>query len=141
YNAGYTGTRSVVANIEAGHVWDGHQDLGHTNFIPNAPGTASATTGVTQYDRHATWAASHIAGRGTGSYSTSSQEYRWGIAHGADLYSGALASGWNGAPYSLSFNFYYTAVAQTYGAALTTGMGPGGTGPTADVVNSSWGSN
>src|SRR4051812_46729982 len=29
YDAGYTGTRALMANIEAGYIWNGHETLSH----------------------------------------------------------------------------------------------------------------
>src|SRR4051812_49861844 len=40
YNAGFTGTNSVMANIEAGRVWNGHETLTHVTYIPNNAATS-----------------------------------------------------------------------------------------------------
>src|SRR5262245_51196931 len=34
YDAGYTGTRALMANIEAGYVWNGHETLTDVGLIP-----------------------------------------------------------------------------------------------------------
>lgn len=142
YSAGYDGTGVNVANVEAGHVWNGHQDLdapGQVQFIPAAAGTVAAVSGNTAaIDRHATWVGSHIAGRGD--LGLAAEPYRYGIAHGATLYSGSVATSWVPPAYSLSFNSTFNALADTYGKALAgTNGGVNGGGLAADVINSSWG--
>ncbi|MEM9704048.1 MAG: hypothetical protein AAF907_16530, partial [Planctomycetota bacterium] len=93
YRNGYTGTRTTTAVIEGGNTWSGHRDLGHVRNI--AAGTHSgAPSEITR--RHATQVASHIGGRGSGSYQLDSPigdngSFRWGIAHGTTLYSGNIA--------------------------------------------------
>src|SRR4029078_5458018 len=37
YSHGYTGTNAVIANIEDGHIWNGHETLTHVQQIPNNP--------------------------------------------------------------------------------------------------------
>src|SRR4051812_7526582 len=32
YDAGYTGTRALMANIEAGYIWNGHETLNHVGL-------------------------------------------------------------------------------------------------------------
>src|SRR4029078_4312556 len=56
YSAGYTGTRALMANIEAGYVWNGHETLGDVGLIP--------TTGTVlgEFDRHATVVGMIMAG-------------------------------------------------------------------------------
>src|SRR5207248_4091385 len=57
YNAGYTGSRTIVANIEAGFVWNGQETLtGVSTYF-----SSSSIAG--EFDRHATWVGSTIAGR------------------------------------------------------------------------------
>src|SRR5438105_3106768 len=58
YNAGYTGTRAVMANIEAGYVWNGHETLAHVGLIPT-----SGASG--EFDRHATAVGMLMGGRPT----------------------------------------------------------------------------
>lgn len=144
YSAGYDGTGVNVANIEGGHIWNGHQDLdapGQVRYIPAAPNTVAATSGINAaVDRHATWVASHIAGRGD--LGVAAQPYRYGIAHGATLYSGTVASSFGSPPYSTSFSLFFSDVANVYGRALNgSNGGVDGTGLAADVINSSWGFN
>ncbi len=125
YGAGFTGQDAIAANIEAGHIWDGHEALGHVSqFSHDASAFGSTTADL--YDRHATWVGSHIAGRNGG---TLQGDWQTGIAPDADLKSGAVASGWNGSAYALSFSFNYNSFKTPY----TSYFG------TADVINSSWG--
>lgn len=126
YNAGFTGTSSIVANIEAGLVWNGHDTLGHVTT--QIVGTG-ANGGV---DRHATWCGQTIAGRST----LGLPNLERGIAYGATLWSGAVATSWNGAAYTGSFNTTTASEMTPYRTAFLTGVN----GQTADVINSSWGS-
>lgn len=129
YSAGYTGSRAIVANIEAGWVWNGQESLTNvTTYFAH-----SSITG--QFDRHATWTGAAIAGRPTVS---DTGEHRRGIAYGATLWSGAMANVWAppGTPngYSLGFGFSGASFSGPYTTALVSGIG----GQTADVINSSW---
>src|SRR4051812_26437597 len=40
YNAGFTGTNSVMANTEAGRIWNGPETLTHVTYIPNNAATS-----------------------------------------------------------------------------------------------------
>jgi hypothetical protein len=125
YNAGFSGQGTIVANVEAGHVWNGHEALTHVTQFTNHP-DAFGTVTADLFDRHATWVASHIGGRMT---AVNGGAWQTGIAPDTDLRSGAIAAQWGGNAYSLAFNF-------------TTNSFLGGYAPhfgTADVINSSWG--
>jgi hypothetical protein len=125
-----TGQNTIAFNLEAGHFWNGHETLQHvatnsTNFVHSADsfgGTAIAP----KYDRHATWAAMLVGGRQT---AVNPQIRQQGLAPGTDLRSAAIATGWEGNAYALSFGIsgasYVTAYDQSFG--------------TAAVVNSSYG--
>lgn len=135
YMAGYTGSRAIVANIEAGHAWSGHDALGHLQTFlshPNAGTPAGGQLGETDF--HATWVASALAGRPGG---TSPGERQRGIAFGAALWSGAIADSFVSGTtnFNLSNNAYFR---NPYRRALISGADDTGTGPTADVVNSAW---
>jgi hypothetical protein len=131
YNAGYTGSRAIVANIEAGLVWNGHETLNQVNTYFND----SSITG--QFDRHATWVGSTINGRRT----AGGGEYQRGIAYGATLWSGAISTGWATptppSTFSLGFGFNASTFIYAYATAMSVGLGPNA--QTADVINSSWG--
>jgi hypothetical protein len=129
YNAGYTGTQAIVANIEAGHVRGtaaGHETLMHvTTFLHATPPLGSQ---LGEFDFHATWVGQAIGGRLGGLVPG---EYQRGVAHGAELWSGAIATNWVS---PLGFVFNNASFTTPYATALLTGVG----GRTADVVNSSW---
>ena len=136
YNAGFTGTRAVMANIEAGYIWNGHETLAHVNYIPTSGSAAG------QVDRHATWVGGVMGGRPGGA---NPGEYQRGMAPDAQLDSGAIATSWpSGSPsyprYTTAFYFSANGIS-TYGpyrAAFISGV-PTLTGSRpADVVNSSW---
>lgn len=121
YNAGFNGSSAIVANVEAGFVWNGHESLTHLNtFI-------TGTGALGQVDRHATWVGMMINGRPT----TGGGEYQRGIAYGATMWSGAIATVWIGTPFTRTFDFSVNSFADAYKAA-TIGAN------TADVTNSSW---
>jgi len=123
YDAGYTGTRAVIANVEAGHIWDGHETLGHvTTFFEHADAAGD-------YDVHATAVGHTLGGRHVAG---NPQDYQLGIAYGAELWSGAIATSWGG---GTSFFVSNDTVEYAYDLAMVTGIG----GNTADVVTSSWG--
>ncbi len=127
YDNGYTGTRSTVANIEPGLIWNGHDSLTSVTTQIYDPSITP------QFDKHATWVGSIIGGRG------STVQAR-GIAYGSTLWSGAIATNWNppssAGGYSGSFSISYASFATPYMRALVTGVGA--QNKTADVVNSSY---
>ena len=67
YDAGITGTNAVMANIEAGYAWNGHETLTHVQEIPKG---TSAVLG--EADRHATWVTMLMGGRPAGDENTPS---------------------------------------------------------------------
>lgn len=120
-----TGQNTITTNLEAGHIWNGHETLGHvTNFVNDTSAFGSTTADL--YDRHATWAGMLIGGRQT---PTNPQTRQQGIAHGTDLRSAAIATGWSGSAYARGFDI-------SWGSLITAFEGSFGT---ADVVNSSYG--
>lgn len=136
YNAGFTGTNAVVANIEAGYIWNGHETMTHVTHIPASPGSAG------EVDRHATWVGMVIGGRPGGA---NSGDYQRGMAPNAQLVSGAIATSWpTGANrYSGGFNFNFSTISTfgPYRAAFITGVPLAGGVRTADVINSSYNGN
>jgi len=125
YNAGYTGSRSIVANIEAGHASNSHIITTHqTQRI-------TGTNALNVNDSHATSATHAMSGRLAGS-TYPSNYYGFGIAHGAETWSGAIATGFTGGG---GFTITDSSTASVYSTALLTGIN----GRTADVFNSSWG--
>jgi hypothetical protein len=132
YNAGYTGTRSLMANIEAGYVWNGHETLSHVGLIPISP------FALGEYDRHATWVGMVMGGRPGGA---NPGPYQMGMAPDAQFFSGAIATNWSGARWTGGF-YYEPSLISTYGpyrAAFVTGLAAAAGARTADVINSSYG--
>jgi len=119
-----TGQNTVSTNLEAGHVWNGHESLGHVSSFTHHPDAYGSSTSDL-FDRHATWAAMLIGGRQT----TGGGVFQQGLAYGTDLRSTAVATSWSGDAYALSFGFSYNTVKTAY----TTGFSG------SDVVNSSYG--
>ncbi len=134
YDAGYTGTRALMANIEAGHIWSGHETLSHVGLIP----TSDAALG--EFDRHATVVGMIMGGRLGGA---NPGPYQRGIAPDAQLYSGAIATNWIGTRFTTSFDFnwFSTSTYGPYQAAFNSGISTPGGVRTADVINSSWAGN
>ena len=133
YNQGYTGTRAVAINVEAGYGWASHESLTHVSqFFDARPafvagGFASEALALGSVDFHATWMAHALGGRGA----TTTQR---GIAYGATLWEGAIATSFVSG--TTSFNWGRSiAFSYPYSQSLITGR----SGRTADVVNSSWG--
>ncbi len=133
YSAGYTGANAVVVNIEGGFGWSGHDSLTQVSqFFDarsyyNANGMAGSIGQLGSFDAHATWMASALAGRGT-------SNTQRGIAYGATLWEGAIATSFVSGSTSFSWNSD-AAFALPYADSLLTGRA----GRKADVVNSSWG--
>jgi hypothetical protein len=128
YSHGFTGTNAVIANIEAGHIWNGHETLTHVLQIPNHP------SALNEFDRHATQVGMILAGRRAG---LNPGAYQEGMAPNAQLYSGAIATQWNGPRYFADLSTLNSVTFDQYRKAFN--MGVNGAGRQADVINSSWG--
>jgi len=125
YSNGITGQGTRTANLEAGHIWNGHSSLQHvTNFFASSSAWSNGST-VALYDRHATWVGMVIGGR----QATNGTLQQQGIAYGTDLLSRAIATSWSSPAYALSFGISEA----TYRAAFTNSFA------LADVINSSYG--
>jgi hypothetical protein len=127
YSQGYTGTHAVIANIEAGHIWNGHETLTHVLQIPNNPAA------LNEFDGHATAVGMILAGR----RGLNPGSYQEGVAPDAQLYSGAIATQWSGPRYFADFSTLNSVIFDQYRKAFSTGVNV--TGRRADVINSSWG--
>lgn len=127
YNAGITGQGTAVANVEAGHIWNGHESLRHVSSFVNHASTFRTVAGQPEFDRHATWVGMMIGGRPGGG--TVNGPWQAGIAHGTDLRSGAIATSWVGNAFALSFGASVQSIATAYAGHFGS----------ADVINSSWG--
>lgn len=129
YAAGYRGANAVAANVEAGHIWAGHETMGNlTQTVHYTP--VSGQLG--EVDRHATWVGMHIGGRNGGA---TQGNWQTGMADQVQLWSGAIATGWNPPAYASSFSMNTNSFLYPYVTFFQTGV----SGRTADVVNSSWG--
>jgi len=140
YSMGFTGSRAIVANIEAGAIWNGHQSLtGRVSQFIADPAILAATgpaqTQLGQFDWHATMVGQAIGG--TGQYT-----YQVGIAPTAQLWSGSIATAWNATPgedYSGSFEITDQSFLYAYTQSMRTGIVTSTTTLKAAVINSSWG--
>lgn len=120
-----TGQNTVSYNLEAGHIWNGHESLRHVStFIESTDTWGDSYTDL--FDRHATWAGFFIGGRQT---EVDGAVIQQGIGHGTDLRSAAIATEWNGNAYALSFGISSSSYVGAYATAFSE----------ADVINSSFG--
>ncbi|MEL7498967.1 MAG: S8 family serine peptidase [Planctomycetota bacterium] len=136
YNEGYDGSRAVVTIAEGGHMWNGHDVLGHvTEFFDGRQSYSNSGINAGQLgdvNRHAVWVGHTAGGRET----VTGREYQKGIAPGAALWSSAIATTWNGSPYTGSWSWSRGfAFTDAYALPMLTGAN----GRTTDVINSSWG--
>ncbi len=134
YSAGYNGASTVIANIEAGYIWNEHEALSHVQLMPNSFGAAG------EIDRHATAVGLILGGRSGGA---SPGPYQIGMAPGAQLFSGGIATSWPSSSLYPRFTtaFYLNTGISTFGpfhAAFVDGLAVTGGTRTADVVNVSW---
>ncbi|MGB8854996.1 MAG: S8/S53 family peptidase [Pirellulales bacterium] len=134
YSLGFGGSSTIVANIEAGTIWNGHETLTGrvSQFIADPTIVATGTTQLGQFDWHATMVGQALGG--TGLYT-----YQDGIAPTAQLWSGAIATQWLGSGYTGSFTITDESFLYPYATAMRTGVVSGSSTLKAKVVNSSWG--
>lgn len=136
YNNGYFGQNSVVSNVEAGAIWNGHESLTQVDTYISDPSITGTQLG--SFDYHATAVGMAIAGQGQLFY------YQAGMAPLATLWSGSIATQFNSDgtfnDTTQSFIYAYEQSMQV-GRPVTINFG-GFTiteNRTADVINSSWG--
>jgi hypothetical protein len=92
YSNGITGQNTKTANMEAGHVWNGHESLQHvTNFFASSSTWSNGNTAAL-FDRHATWAGMVIGGRQTAVGGRLEQQ---GIAQSLGALQRLLNQGWS----------------------------------------------
>lgn len=142
YQAGYFGGNVVVANVEAGHPWRGHEVFDRTGLVvPTAPvlsvnGARDPDTApdLGDVDFHATMVAHVLAGTGLqpdGNLSLLGA----GVAPLATLWSGAIATRFDRTPENLgAFEISDASFRLPYETFFR-----GTAGRKADVINSSWG--
>ncbi|HZZ44411.1 MAG TPA: S8 family serine peptidase [Tepidisphaeraceae bacterium] len=161
YALGYAGSRAVVANVEAGLIWNGHDDLAPHLVTDPLFGTQSFFPGTVSqyifdpsigpqenlYDYHATMVGDVIGGFGSFNYGYILQDsqgtqyntaWGYGIAPLAQVWSAAIATSWNPDPTS-DFTGSFNISQQSFTYAYRTTMETGINGRRADVINSSWG--
>jgi hypothetical protein len=138
YSLGFGGGRAIVANIEAGSIWNGHETLAGrvSQFIADPAIVSTGTTQLGQFDWHAT-----MVGQTLGGIMVSGSQYNFaaGIAPTAQLWSGAIATQWTGSGFSGSFEATDQSFLSPYVTAMRTGIVSGSDTLRANVVNSSWG--
>jgi hypothetical protein len=118
----------VIASIEGGHIWSGHETLAHALQLPNHP------SALNEFDRHATWVGAILGGRQGGA---NPGLYQQGMAPDAQLFSGATATQWNGQRYAFDFSDTNAITFDQYRRAFNTGVNAAGR--PADVINRSAG--
>ena len=129
YSNGYTGTRAIASNVEGGLSWSGHETLTNLNTFLYSTHPSLIGTSIGQFDRHATWVGHNLAGQG-------GSMYQKGIAFGATLWSGGIATAYGSPPWSNQWGWLNGfAFTSPYEKSMLTGVN----GQFADVINSSWG--
>jgi subtilisin family serine protease len=139
YSAGYYGFNTLIANVEAGHVWPLHETLGNVTLFVNDPSIGPVSR---LYDYHATMVGFELVGLGPYEPNVGYYYSQFGMAPGAALVSTAIATAWDGnsGAFEIStqtFVYGYQTVMQT-GVQIPLAPGISFT-RTADVINSSWG--
>ncbi len=135
YSAGYLGENTIVANIEAGTIWFGHDAFNRPPGVPSTFFTYDNPDALNELDYHATLVGQALAGTGYVLDSDPEQFYLVGIgmAPYAEVWSGAIATEFS--PTNLGeFTVTTASVLAPYKAFFN---GIDGTRP--DVINSSWG--
>ena len=140
YNAGFTGTRTLIGNLEAGSVWNAHQSTSGSQisyYIPAGAQTAPTPqfpANTPNYDFHATQVGQTMIG------TPGNDPLQRGIAYGSRLLSTNVATSWSGTGTFLSSFSTTFAIAQgAFNSTLRTGVPVNGVNSTVDVSNSSWG--
>ena len=137
YLNGFFGNRTMIANVEAGHVWNGHETTLNVNsFVSNSPLNATAN----QYDYHATMVGFSMVGIGpltpAGYF-----YYQFGMSPNAHLTSVALATAFNdGGQFDISSSTYVYGFKTVMQDGVAREIFPGfSIISTVDVVNASFG--
>ncbi|MGA1726049.1 MAG: S8 family serine peptidase, partial [Burkholderiaceae bacterium] len=129
--AGFLGSSTVVGNIEAGHIWTGHEVFVRNPAVTNGFVTYSNAHALNELDFHATMVGHVLAGSGYNG--TGYSLLGIGMAPEAAVLSGSVATSFSTNNVG-GFSTTYTSVVTPYRAFMT-GEGV----PRADVINSSWG--
>ena len=137
YDIGFTGSRAIVSNIEAGSIWNLHESLAGrvSQYVADPAIVATGSTQLGQFDWHATAVGQVIGGQGSGLVQ------QVGIAPTTQLWSGAMATAWS-APkqlFTTGFSVTLDSLFYPYVTTMRTGIVSGSSTLRTDVVNSSWG--
>jgi len=129
--AGFLGSSTVVGNIEAGHIWTGHEVFVRNPAVTNAFITYTNAQALNELDYHATMVGHVLVGSG---YTDTGYSFLGlGMAPDATVLSGSIATEFSTNTLG-SFDTSYASVITPFRAFMT-GEGV----PRADVINSSWG--
>lgn len=129
YFNGYFGGSTIVANVEAGHIWFGHDAFQRPVEAPAPLFTFTNTNSpLNEVDFHATTVGHAMAGTGA-----NPNQIDAGIAPYAEIWSGAIATEFSGA----NLGEFSTTTASTLTVYKAFFNGIDGRQP--DVINSSWG--
>ena len=141
YDSGLYGSRSVIGNVEAGHIWGGHDVFSRTALgLGNAvKRTVTGSGAVAAYDFHATMVGHVLAGTGyvaaSGTVPAHLMPEGMGMAPLAALWSGAIATAYATDPADVgSFDSTPASTVSVYRQFFQ-----GISGTRADVINSSFG--
>lgn len=137
YNSQYFGASTVIGNIEAGHIWSGHEVFDRTGF-GLGPAVTREVTGsgaLGEVDFHATMVGHVLAGAGyvDGESGPAFSYSGIGMAPFAELWSGAIATEFSSENIG-SFDVTTESMLAPYRAFFR-----GINERKADVINSSWG--
>lgn len=129
--AGFLGSSTVVGNIEAGHIWTGHEVFVRNPAVTNGFITFTNAHALNELDFHATLVGHVLAGSG---YNGTGYSFLGiGMVPEATVLSGSVATFFSTNDLG-AFATSYESVVTPYRAFMT-GEGV----PRADVINSSWG--
>ena len=129
--AGFLGSSTVVGNIEAGHIWTGHEVFVRNPAVTNGFITYTNANALNELDFHATMVGHVLAGSGYNG--TGYSLLGIGMVPEATVLSGSVATFFSTNNLG-AFATSYESVVTPYRAFMT-GEGV----PRADVINSSWG--
>lgn len=140
FNAGFLGSSTTIGNVEAGHIWFGHEVFVRPPGSPSSFYThASVAPGaLNEVDYHATTVGHILAGSGYLPDNGGVFTYAGlGMAPEASVVSGAVATGFS----SVDVGSFSTSQASVVGVyqSFFTGQGLAGGVPRPNVINSSWG--
>jgi len=136
YQRGYIGSRATIANVEAGHVWDGHETLNDGQVAQQFRYEPETTFTVRT---HATEVGGTMVAEGFLDDGSSTLTGA-GIAFGATLWSGQIATDFgSGGTFQISGNSLLVPMMVFGQVGLSPSGQVGGPGATTvNVINSSW---